>query len=163
MSIEICKFQRSYIGEMTEIWNEVVRDAAAFPQDSELDAAQAEEFFASQSFTGAAVDSESGEVAGLYILHPNNVGRCGHICNASYAVKKTMRGRHTGEQLVRHSLAKGAELGFRILQFNAVTASNTGAQALYEKLGFIRVGMIPEGFRRADGTFDDIYIYYYKL
>jgi len=38
-------------------------------------------FFASQSYCGVAEDE--GKVVGLYILHPNNVGRCGHICNAS--------------------------------------------------------------------------------
>ena len=52
-------------------------------------------------------------VIGLYILHPNNVGRCGHISNASYAVKGSVRGRHIGEQLVMHSLTKGRELGFK--------------------------------------------------
>lgn len=23
---------------------------------------------------------EDGQIVGLYILHPNNVGRCGHLC-----------------------------------------------------------------------------------
>ena len=39
---------------------------------------------------------EDGKIFGLYILHPNNVGRCGHICNASYAVSSDARGRHIG-------------------------------------------------------------------
>ena len=34
---------------------------------------------------------ENGEVVGLYILHPNNEGRCGHIANASYAVERGTR------------------------------------------------------------------------
>ena len=75
-----------------------------------------------------------GKIAGLYILHPNSVGRCGHIANASYAVSEKMRGYHLGELLVKHSLAQGKQLGFRILQFNAVVKSNTGAIALYRKL-----------------------------
>ena len=62
---------------------------------------------------------------GLYILHPNNVGRCGHICNASYAVDSKSRGLHVGETLVRHCMRKARELDFRILQFNAVVKSNT--------------------------------------
>lgn len=45
-----------------------------------------------------AVAEEDGKIYGLYILHPNNVGRCGHICNASYAVSSDARGRHIGEQ-----------------------------------------------------------------
>ena len=31
-----------------------------------------------------------------YILHPNNIGRCGHIANASYAVSSKSRGLHIG-------------------------------------------------------------------
>ena len=31
----------------------------------------------------------------------NNVGRCGHICNASYAVDSFCRGQHIGEKLVK--------------------------------------------------------------
>ena len=55
------------------------------------------EFFASQSYP--CVAEEDGKIFGLYILHPNNVGRCGHICNASYAVTSKARGTHIGDQL----------------------------------------------------------------
>ncbi len=47
-----------------------------------------------------AVNTDNNEIVGLYILHPNNVGRCGHICNASYAVRRDLRGEHIGEKLV---------------------------------------------------------------
>ena len=163
MSITVRKYEDRDIPEMRAIWNSVVDDAAAFPQDTPLDERSAAEFFAAQTFTAAAEDSETGEIVGMYILHPNNVGRCGHICNASYAVKKSRRGEHIGELIVRDSLSSGRKNGFRILQFNAVTASNKGAQALYEKIGFTQVGMIPAGFRRGDGTYDDIFIYYINL
>ena len=99
----------------------------------------------------------------MYILHPNNVGRCGHICNASYAVSPGMRGRHVGEQMVRHCMAKGKELGFGILQFNAVVRTNTAALRLYEKLGFTRLGVIPGGFLLKDGSREDIIPHYIAL
>ena len=102
-------------------------------------------------------------VSGLYILHPNNVGRCGHICNASYAVERGARGLHIGEKLVRHCLLQAKREGFRILQFNAVVASNTHARHLYERLGFVPLGTIPDGFRLKDGSFEDICPYYIKL
>lgn len=117
--------------EIIRIWNEVVEDGLAFPQEKTLDSKTSAEFFASQSYTGVA--EEDGKVFGLYILHPNNVGRCGHICNASYAVSKDARGRHIGEQLVMDCLKKGKELGFRVLQFNAVVESNVHARHLYER------------------------------
>ena len=75
-----------------------------FPQMELLDEQTGEEFFRSQSYTGVAFDRATGVMVGLYILHPNNVGRCGHICNTSYAVRADVRGQHIGEQLVRHSL-----------------------------------------------------------
>ena len=41
---------------MVEIWNEVVRDGIAYPQENELDLAAGTEFFAAQSSCGVAVD-----------------------------------------------------------------------------------------------------------
>ena len=96
-------------------------------------------------------------------LHPNNVGRCGHICNASYAVRKNIRGLHIGEKLVLDCLQKAKENQFRILQFNAVVATNTPALHLYERIGFKKLGTIPGGFRMPDGTYEDIIPHYYLL
>ena len=104
---------------------------------------------------------DDGAVAGLSILHPNNVGRCGHVANASYAVASHARGRGVGRALVSDSLEALAPCGFRGLQFNAVVASNAGAIALYESLGFTRIGTVPEGFRNLDGAYEDIHVYYH--
>ncbi|MBP5385526.1 MAG: GNAT family N-acetyltransferase [Lachnospiraceae bacterium] len=147
--------------ELIRIWNEVVEEGVAFPQEEFLDAESGAAFFASQSFT--AVAEEDGTVFGLYILHPNNVGRCGHICNASYAVSSDARGRHIGEMLVLDCLKKGKELGFRVLQFNAVVENNVHARYLYERLGFTQLGTIPGGFRMKDGHYENICPYYKEL
>jgi len=146
-----------------EIWNSVVREGIAFPQLEELPEDMADDFFCSQSYTGIAVEEETSEVVGLYILHPNNVGRCGHICNTSYTVKEGKRGLHIGEQLVKDSLRVGAEMGFRILQFNAVVASNIHALHLYKRLGFHQLGTIPRGFLMKDGHYEDIVLHYIEL
>lgn len=154
-------FTKQDVPAMAEIWNEVVEAGLAFPQEETLTAEQAEQFFASQSFTAVAEDD--GAIVGLYILHPNNVGRCGHIANASYAVRRELRGKQIGRELVSHSLRKCAELGFRILQFNAVVADNKPALALYESLGFRRLGVIPGGFRKKDGSYADIIPHYFDV
>ena len=148
---------------MTAIWNEVVEDGIAFPQEECLSPEEARAFFASQSRSAVAERESDGAVLGLYILHPNNVGRCGHLCNASYAVSSEARGRHIGEQLVLDCMKKGRELGFRVLQFNAVVESNTHARHLYERLGFRQLGTIPGGFRMKDGHYENICPYYHKL
>ena len=157
------KYDKKNIKAAIEIWNEVVRDGVAFPQEDELNEISGDEFFAAQSFTGLARDDETGEVVALYILHPNNIGRCGHISNASYAVKSNLRGRHIGEIIVKHCIETARELGFRILQFNAVVAENVHARNLYQRLGFKELGIIPGGFRMPDGTFADIVPQYLTL
>ena len=157
----IRKYEEKDINKMIEIWNEVVEDGIAFPQEDPLDDVSGKEFFESQSYTGVAEDD--GQIVGLYILHPNNVGRCGHICNASYAVSSKRRGLHIGEKLVKDCLSKGKELGFRVLQFNAVVESNVHARHLYERLGFVQLGTIPEGFRMKDGHYENICPYYHTL
>ena len=119
--------------------------------------------FKEQTYTGIAENTETGEVVGLYILHPNNIGRCGHISNASYAVRRDIRGEHIGEKLVLDCLKMAKEKGFHVMQFNAVVASNTHALHLYERIGFTKLGVIPGGFRMPDGHYEDIIPHYYVL
>ena len=163
MEIEIKQYKTTDNKEAIEIWNEVVEAGVAFPQLETLDEKSGDEFFKSQSFTAIARDTDTGEAVGLYILHPNNVGRCGHICNASYAVSSEFRGRRIGEALVRDCMEAAKELGFRVLQFNAVVAVNVRARRLYERLGFRQLGTIPGGFRLDNGEFADICPYFIEL
>ena len=160
--MEIRKYETADLGQMIAIWNAIVEEGIAFPQEELLTDTTGMEFFASQSYSAVAV-SENGNVLGLYILHPNNVGRCGHICNASYAVSAGHRGQHIGEKLVLDCIEQAKRLGFGVLQFNAVVESNVHARHLYERLGFVQLGTIPNGFRMKDGHFENICPYYYEL
>ncbi len=157
----IRKFEDKDLPAMIAIWNEIVEEGIAFPQEEPLTSETGKAFFESQSYTGVADDD--GKIVGLYILHPNNVGRCGHICNASYAVDSRVRGLHIGEKLVLDCMEQGAKLGYKVLQFNAVVESNTHARHLYERLGFTRLGTIPGGFRMKDGHYENICPYYHTL
>ena len=159
--MKIRAYNEADLPTMITIWNEVVDDGIAFPQEEDLDAVTGAEFFASQTYCGVA--EVDGKVVGLYILHPNNVGRCGHICNASYAVSSDCRGLHIGERLVLDCLEQGRSHGFRVLQFNAVVESNVHARHLYERLGFIQLGTIPGGFRMKDGRYENICPYFRVL
>lgn len=155
MEISVRKYTARDLGAMVEIWNEVIEEGVAFPQEDKLDQTTGAEFFAGQTFSGVA-EGADGKIYGLYILHPNNIGRCGHISNASFAVASHSRGLHIGEKLVRDSILRAHEAGFRVLQFNAVVASNTHARHLYERIGFKQLGTIPGGFRHKDGSYEDI-------
>lgn len=162
MELIVRAYQDHDLQAMIDIWNQVVEDGIAFPQEELLTLESGSEFFSSQSYTAVAVDT-NGTILGLYILHPNNIGRCGHICNASYAVRKDKRGLHIGEMLVSDCLNQAKGLGFGVLQFNAVVESNIHARHLYERLGFIQLGTIPNGFRMKDGSYENICPYYHSL
>ncbi len=156
----IREFTKDDLPDLISIWNEIVEEGNAFPQEESLTLKIGLDFFNSQSHVGVAFD---GEILGLYILHPNNVGRCSHIANASYAVSSKARGKHIGQKLVFYSIEKAKELDFIILQFNAVVEDNFSASHLYEKLGFKQLGVIPKGFRLDNDEFVNICPYYIEL
>ncbi|MCL1802097.1 MAG: GNAT family N-acetyltransferase [Eubacteriaceae bacterium] len=147
---------------LQEIWNGIIKEGKAFPQLEYLEDSEAYSFFSGQSYTGVA-EGEAGEAIGFYTLHPNNVGRCGHIANCSYGVSPSHRGNKAGQALVEDSLRKAKELGFTLMQFNAVVASNLPAMHIYEKIGFVKLGTIPGGFLYSDGRYVDIILYYFDL
>lgn len=163
MDITVRQYKEQDLLQMITIWNQVVEEGIAFPQEECLTNETGRAFFADQTYVAVAEDTETSKVHGLYILHPNNVGRCGHICNTSYAVHEEARGLNIGEKLVKDSLQQGKAHGFSILQFNAVVATNASARHLYEKIGFKQLGVIPAGFRMKDGHYEDICPYYCVL
>ena len=160
--MNIRQYEPADLPGMIKTWNEVVDAGNAFPQEEPLTPETGAAFFAAQTYVGVAADDD-GTILGLYILHPNNVGRCGHIANASYAVRSYCRGRHLGEKLVLDCLTQAKAHGFGILQFNAVVEGNVHARHLYERLGFKQLGTIPRGFRMKDGSFANICPYFKEL
>ena len=135
MNIRVRQYREQDLKEMIRIWNEVVDDGVAFPQEELLTMESGNAFFAEQTYSAVAEDADTGKVYGLYI----------------------------GEKLVLDCLEQGAGHNFKILQFNAVVASNVHARHLYERLGFIQLGVIPKGFRMKDGHYEDICPYYITL
>ena len=74
MALEIRPYREEDLAGMLKVWNEVVEGGEAFPQIEPLTHAKAAEFFAAQTLS--VVADLDGKVMGLYVLHPNNVGRC---------------------------------------------------------------------------------------
>ena len=160
--MHIIKYDIKYIKEVLKIWNDIIEEGIYFPQIETLsNEEEAHKYFSTQDYTGIAIDND--KVFGVYILHPNNIGRCGHISNASYAVSKESRGKGIGEALVRDSIEQGKKLGYKILQFNAVVISNTNAHKLYEKIGFNKIGIVKKGYINKNNEYEDIVLYYIDL
>lgn len=160
---EVRPYREADLSQMVKIWNEVVDEGVEFPDETRLGNLSGKKFFSTQTVSAVAVDDFDGTVAGLYILHPNGIGRCGHLCNAGFAVRRDLRGQHIGEMLVRDCLEQAPKYGFRVLMFNAVVTDNEPAIRLYEKLGFVNLGTVPGGFRTREGSYRDIGLYYHTL
>lgn len=133
---------------IARIWNEIIEEGESFPDETPMTEDEAREYFLSQTDTMCLIDSESGEIVGAYILHPNNVGRCAQIGNCSYGVSASCRGQGLGRRLVVHSIERAKMRGFKGLQFNAVVETNYSAIKLYLSLGFRIIGMLENGFRK---------------
>lgn len=156
--MEIFKYNIKYLDEVLELWNSIIEEGIYFPQIDKLKREDANSYFESQDYTGIVIDNN--KVCGVYILHPNNIGRCGHISNASYAVSKDFRGKGIGEAIVKDSIKQASKLGYKILQFNAVVKSNNAAHKLYKKLGFKEIGIVEKGYLNKNNIYEDIVLYY---
>ena len=66
MSIKVREFKESDIQAANEIWNEVVEEGVAFPQEEFLTEKSGLEFFKSQSYTGIVYDEETGDIVKSY-------------------------------------------------------------------------------------------------
>ena len=109
------------------------------------------------------IAEEGGDVAGTYVVKPNQPDRGAHVANAGYMVAATHRRAGVGRRLGEHSIETARGLGYTAMQFNMVVASNRSAVRLWEDLGFAIVGTLPEVFRHTSGELVDAYVMHRRL
>lgn len=155
------RYLESDIKDMTRQWNIILEDGVAFPGTELYDEESFKEMLEQQTVVRCMIIDD--QVAGFYILHPNNIGRCSHVANASFILDPAFRGLHLGHHLVEDCISQAKINGFRGIQFNAVVDCNKPALHIYEKCGFKKIGTIPGGFLLKDGTYSDMHILYLSL
>ncbi len=89
MTIAIRPYTEGDLPAMLAIWNQVVEEGVAFPQDEPLDEETGRAFLPGRPIRLWPRDTDTAALSGCISRIPNNVGRCGHIGNASYAVSAT--------------------------------------------------------------------------
>lgn len=104
-----------------------------------------------------------GSVAGTYYLMANQRGGGGHVANCGYMTASAARGRGLAKAMCLHSLDRARVRGFRAMQFNHVVSTNTGAVALWQKLGFEIVGTLPKAFHHPLHGYVDSYVMFRQL
>lgn len=109
------------------------------------------------------VAEADGEILGTYYLMANQRGGGAHVANCGYMTAPEARGKGVARAMCLHSLERAKARGFRSMQFNHVVSTNTGAVALWLKLGFEIVGTLPKAFEHPVHGFVDSYVMFRSL
>ncbi len=145
------------------IWHEVVTAVDTYAYDPATTRERARASWFAPAPHEAWVADVGGAVVGTYHLGPNHSGPGSHVANASYMVASAARGQGIGRLLVEHSIGRAREAGYLGMQFNAVAATNVHAIALYERLGFVTVGVVPRAFRHPREGLVGLHVMYRDL
>ncbi len=109
------------------------------------------------------VAEEGGELLGTFYIKTNAQGGGAHVCNCGFITAQAAQGRGIARAMCERSQVEAAELGYKAMQFNLVLASNTAAVALWHKLGFETVGLLPRAFDHPQLGFVHAHVMYKEL
>lgn len=83
-----------------------------------------------------------------------------HIGVFGITIKKEWRGKGLGKELMKRTLDEAVKhiKGLRIIELG-VFANNPLAKKMYEKMGFVEYGRLPQGIRHRGEFVDHLYMY----
>ena len=92
-----------------------------------------------------------GELAGNCALHLKNKEKTRHRGSVAIALCRKFWGLGLGTAMLSELIDAGRRLGLAQIELDYVEG-NVRGRRLYEKLGFVETGRIPDGFRWRDGS-----------
>ena len=145
LAIDVAPTAAADHDELLALFRAIVAAGEGYPQppDEPVTAEAFHAYWLAPATATVVARTDDGTLAGAFTMKPNGPGRAAHVANAGYIVADGFRGQGIGEALVRHSFAVARAHGFDAMQFNLVFESNP-ARRLYERLGFLDVGRIPD-------------------
>lgn len=142
-----------------EIFLHVVAEGETYSYESaELTDAWIRDYWLKNVITTLVARLPDGKVAGVCAIRVNRTGRGDHIANASYIVHHDHRAMGIGHVLGQESLRAAAARGYKAMQFNYVVSTNAKAVALWQSLGFVIIGTMPQGYRHSRHGLVDVYM-----
>lgn len=135
----------------------------SYPYPGDMAEADARSLWLENPLRCYVAEDDDGGILGTYYLKANQAGRGDHVCNCGYVTAEAARGRGVASAMCRHSQEEAKALGFSAMQFNLVVATNTGAVALWQKLGFEIIGTLPGAFRHDELGLADAHIMFKTL
>jgi ribosomal protein S18 acetylase RimI-like enzyme len=109
------------------------------------------------------VAADNGVLIGTCSLRPNQHGGGRHGCNCGYVTRREAAGRGVARARCQHSLKHARSRGYRAMQFNFVISINERAIRLWQALGSVIVGRLPETFRHPEHGYVDARVRYRRL
>ena len=128
-----------------------------YPEEVRITTEQEKEFI--ESLNGSKRDlmiiaEVDGEVAGNCSFSPvGEKTRVRHRCSIGIALYKKYWGLGIGRELMSLLLQSAKECGYEQAELEVVS-KNERAVALYDKIGFERVGERPKAMKHKDGSYD---------
>lgn len=98
--------------------------------------------------------NENDEVVGWADITPLLSPRLAHRGTLGMGIRSSYRGQGIGQRLLQQALDHAKLIGLEKVELTVYT-SNTGAQALYKKLGFKEVGFIKH-YRKLNERYFDV-------
>jgi ribosomal protein S18 acetylase RimI-like enzyme len=138
-AVDLVARERNYLGSTT-----------GFPLEKTIEFVK---FIVSQNLSQYFA-IEDGEVVGWCDIIPKGYEGLTHVGVLGMGVLKAYRGKGLGTQLLEKSIEHAKQNGIEKVELD-VYELNTGAIALYEKMGFTLEGKRVNG-RKLDGNYDNI-------
>lgn len=101
----------------------------------------------------AMVDGHLAGLAGIEPIGPKD--KVKHRADFGISVERAYWGKGVGWQLTLACIECARKAGYLQVELEAVS-ENAAALALYEKAGFREYGRNPKGFRRRDGSYQEL-------
>lgn len=152
------------LSQCMRLFNDMLEDGRYWPfEESSFNKSQYLNYYCSHA-PFVLRDCSDNSVLGTFYVKPNFPGRSSHICNGGFITDRKLRGFGIATTMGKAYLRIGKDLGYKGSLFNLVFESNQPSIKIWEKLGFVHIGTIPNAadLKGIDGL-DDARLYYYDL
>lgn len=148
--------------EIFAIFSQVVKGGDTFPYPPETSREEFKNIWFGKGMRAYVLVDDSA-IIGSYVIKALWPGRASHVAHGSYMVDPKARGKGAGQALGQHSLEEAKRLGFSSMQFNLVVSTNEAAVRLWQKLGFVIVGTVPQAFRHEEHGMVDAFVMHRRI
>jgi GNAT superfamily N-acetyltransferase len=144
-------------------WSRIVEDGETYVYPLGLGSDDARALWMESPPGLTVVAVEGDDILGSAKMGPNRPGRGAHVATGSFMVNPERQGRGVGRALCAYVIDWAGREGYHSIQFNAVVESNAAAVHLWQSLGFVIMGTVPEAFDHRTNGLVGLHIMVRKL